>query len=263
MPELPEVETIVRQLKKKILNKTITSLEIKDEQVIDKNIKTVLPAKIKDIKRRGKNIIIDLDKAHLLIHLRMTGYFCYLNSNQNASYKNNLVGIFNFNDTSFLTHNSIRKFGSITLLSTKQLQSSLSNLGPEPLVLSKHQFVHLLEQSPRANIKNKLLDQSFIAGIGNIYAQEALYLAKINPKQKIALLSTSQKSALYHSLQKVLKLAIQNKGTTSDNYSHLSGKGNFQNFLSVYHQKNCPQNHPLTKITLGGRGTYYCPQCQR
>lgn len=267
MPELPEVETIVRQLKKNILGKVIQEVKIVDTTVVDAAVKNVLNARITNVERRGKNIIIELNKDKaLLIHLRMTGHFHYVQAdNRSNDYTKYLALKLGFADGSILTHNAIRRFERVSLLSRKQLKEKLSLLGPEPLssAFTARQFKERILQYPHAIIKNKLLDQSFVAGIGNIYAQEALYHARIDPQRAVKSLTETEMTALYHELRAVLSTAIKHNGTTVENYQNLDGKGNFQNFLAVYQREQCPQQHPVEKISLGGRGTYYCPRCQQ
>ncbi|MDP3734794.1 MAG: bifunctional DNA-formamidopyrimidine glycosylase/DNA-(apurinic or apyrimidinic site) lyase [Nanoarchaeota archaeon] len=267
MPELPEVETIVQQLRQKILHKTTYQLDIVDSKVVDSRITQYLPFTITAISRRGKSIIMHLDNGRfLLTHLRMTGHFHYRAKDQkDDSYQKFLCGTFYFNDGSFLTHNSIRRFGSITIHDKISLEKILSKLGPEPLAedFTSPDFVTLLSLFPNANIKTKLLDQHCLAGIGNIYAQEALYHAGINPERKIKDISSSKLDKLYKELRQILLLSIENQGSTVDTYSNLTGQGKFQNYLAVYHQKNCPKSHPLQNIKKGGRSTFYCPQCQK
>ena len=264
MPELPEVETIVRQLQQKIRGKTINSIDIRDKKVIDQKIKRYLPAKISSISRRGKTIIISLDNnKHLLTHLRMTGHFHHVTNKKDTKYKKYLAAKFNLEGKSFFTYNTIRRFGSVTLVNNTQLQAHSKKLGPEPLTISFKDFQDILTKYPTANIKSKLLDQSIIAGIGNIYVQEALYRAKINPLKIILQISTVKLQSLHKELLRVLYLGIKNNGASVDNYSNLDGKGNFQNLLQVYNQEKCPKKHALDKIEIAGRGTYYCKICQK
>ncbi len=265
MPELPEVETVVRQLKDRIVGRRVEKLVIDDPKVVDPKILGIIPFQFSSVSRRCKSIIFTLDKSyHLLTHLRMTGHFYHVTNKSeeetSAKYK---VATFYLSDGTKLTHNSIRKFGRITLMTPKQLESSLANLGPEPLEITKSDFVALLDRYTRAVIKSKLLDQSFLAGIGNIYAQEALYHAGIPPTAKINKISKAKKEKLFLHLQRTLNLAIENNGTTINNFSHIDGKGSFQDFLAVYQKQLCPKKHPLRKDTIGGRGTYYCPTCQK
>jgi len=264
MPELPEVETIVQQLRERILYKTIISTEIIDPKVIDKKINYLLPVRITNVTRKGKLILLNLDnKNNLLIQLRMTGHFHYLKKEVDQSYQNHLCGIFYLDDNSFFTYNSIRKFGSVQLKEEKETKQILDKLGPDALDTTKSEFIERIQKYPRSKIKTKLLDQSFIAGVGNIYALEALYYAGIDPQRKIATISEKKLKGLHQHLTNTLKLAIKHKGTTAMNYTHINGSGNFQNLLAVYNKSSCPQGHPINKITLAGRGTYYCPKCQR
>ena len=262
MPELPEVETVVQQLRKKVVNKTVHKLDILEPKVIDQKISEILPFTIKDVSRRGKSIIMHLDNDYfLLTHLRMTGHFHYGNDIN----KKFLCGTFHFNDQSFLTHNSIRKFGSITLHNKSSLEKALSKLGPEPLAdsFTAKEFIKILTKFPNANLKNKLLDQHCIVGIGNIYAQEALYYAGIHPENKIKQVSSQKLTKLHQELQRILLLSIENQGSTVDNYLNLQGEGNFQNFLAVYSKTYCPRKHKLEKIKNAGRSTSYCQKCQK
>src|SRR3989344_2908999 len=278
MPELPEVETIARQLQSKIAGKTILGIDVLDKKVIDENIANILPSRIVDVSRRGKSIIIQLEqKNNLLAHLRMTGHFYHIANqdrsyianqdrsyiaNRDKSYKKYLSGIFKLNNGSFFTFNEIRRFGSVKLFTNEQLNRELSKLGPEPLSIKDVEFAALLKNYPSSVIKTKLLDQTCLAGIGNIYAQEMLYHAGINPLKKIRDISEAKLALLHQEMQRILRLAIQNNGATADNYSHLAGRGNFQNFLAVYGQERCPKKHQLAKIKMGGRGTSYCKVCQ-
>ena len=267
MPELPEVETIVRQLNQKILNKEIAKAEVFDSTVVAPAIKKLKSTTITKIWRRAKYIVMELDNhSVILTHLGMTGHFHYLDK---KSISNNperfMVSKLHFSDGSFLTHNSIRKFGKMKLVNKPQLQEIIARHGPEPLAkdFTVKEFQDILSKKARANIKTTLMDQSVIAGIGNIYAQEALYYARISPLRNAGSLSARESRALYTRLRHILQLAIKHHGSTVDNYSNLEGSGGFQNYLTVYQQEKCPQRHVLEKITIGGRGTSYCPQCQR
>tara|TARA_Y100000310_G_scaffold124700_1_gene123457 strand:- start:70583 stop:71356 length:774 start_codon:yes stop_codon:yes gene_type:complete len=257
MPELPEVETVVRQLKEHLTGREIKKLTIYDEKVIDPQIKQHLPFKINNISRNGKYITFNLNNGkYLFTHLRMTGYF---NINKKDRYTS---GLFEYGKNYF-TYNTIRRFGSIKLLNKTQIKQKYAKLGLEPLKCNGDEFIQLMQRYPKSNIKNKIMDQNVILGIGNIYAQEAMYYAGINPNKKINQISELQLTKLHAEIQRVLKLAIKHNGSTVDNYSNLDGKGNFQNFLAVYKQEACPKKHSLKKIKIGGRGTTYCPQCQK
>ncbi len=271
MPELPEVETIVRQLQKKVAGKVIQKAEVYDKMV-DSKIKKLSSVSIQKVRRRAKYIIMELDTGQfILTHLGMTGHFHYVDKNyaDKKHIPNNhgrfMVSRFLFSDGSFLTHNSIRKFGRMKLLNQQKLNQILSKHGPEPLEkdFTLEKFRELLSKKNRANLKTILMNQSVIAGIGNIYAQEALYYAGISPLRKAGSLSAKETEKLYLQLRRILLQAIQHHGSTVDNYSNLEGSGGFQNYLAVYQRERCEKKHTLRKIVVGGRGTSYCPKCQR
>lgn len=267
MPELPEVETVVRQLHSKILNKTISHIQSYDPLVVDPKLKSLKNQTITDITRRAKYIIFTLNNNQtILIHLRMTGHFYYITpQTSNQPYQKYRTAQFHFTDNTSLTFNAIRRFERLQLLNPHQLTQTLSKLGPEPLdpSFTSQKFHLLLKQAPSSIIKTKLLDQTFIAGIGNIYAQEALYHAKIHPAKKVKDIPTSKLTSLYHSLRTILQQSIDRGGTTVYNYAHLDGKGNFQDFLAVYQKDLCLKNHPISNLTQNGRSTYYCQTCQK
>ena len=265
MPELPEVETLVKQLEKRVIGKRIVKVDLIDSDVVDSKIKNIGNRLIVNVKRRAKSIIIELEKDFLLVHLRMTGHFHYIpKDSELRDYEKFIVAKFELNDGSLLTHNSIRKFGSIRLMNKEQLEQELSKLGPEPLSekFTLDKFKDILSKKSKANIKTTLMDQKFISGVGNIYAMEALYWAGINPQRKIGSLSEKGYNELYKQLRRVLNLAIERKGSTVDNYAHIEGTGGFQKLLAVYGRERCPKRHSLKKISIGGRGTYYCSKCQ-
>ncbi len=266
MPELPEVETIVRQLQKKVVGKMINTAEVYDSMV-DSKIKSLPVVSIQKVWRRAKYIVMELHNGNfILTHLGMTGHFHFVDKKHIPhNHERFMVAKFTFSDGSFLTHNSIRKFGHMRLVNKKQLQQIMDKHGPEPLEKSftLQQFQGILAKKARSNIKAMLMDQPVIAGIGNIYAQEALYFAKISPLRQAGSLSGDESKALYTEIRRILQDAITHHGSTVDNYSNLEGSGGFQSYLAVYQQEKCQQKHPLEKITIGGRGTSYCSTCQK
>jgi len=266
MPELPEVETIVRQLQKKVAGKVIQKAEVYDA-IVDPRIKKLSSTSIQRTWRRAKYIVMELGNGqYILTHLGMTGHFHFLDKNHSSNrHQRFMVAKFSFTDGSFLAHNSIRKFGHMRLVNKKQLQQVLGRHGPEPLDknFALQQFQEILVKKARSNIKTTLMDQSVIAGIGNIYAQEALYFAGISPLRQAGSLSSQETKKLYTEIRRILQQAIVHHGSTVDNYSNLEGSGGFQNYLSVYQREKCGKKHALEKITVGGRGTSYCPTCQK
>lgn len=268
MPELPEVETIVQQLRKRVVGKTIKRAAVKDRKVADTKLETLVSARILSASRKGKIIIIELDKGRfLLTELRMTGHFHHYPKGTVAdkAEEKYVAVTFFLNDGSLLTFNEVRRFGRMRLLGKEQLQQALDKLGRDVLAkeFTLNAFRQLLEKRKKTTVKIALMDQHLLAGVGNIYAQEALYRAKILPQRKNATLSAAEMQNLYRELLAVLHLAVKHRGTTVENYVHIEGSGGFQNYLQVYQREKCSQGHPLKKEYVGGRGTYYCGKCQR
>lgn len=267
MPELPEAETIVKQLNKHVAGKRIISAEVLEKKCADKSIEKIMPNKALKAWRRAKAIVIGLEgKRFLLVRLGMTGHFHYASKGESLGQDEKFAVVkFYLQDGSILSYTDIRKFGSVRLLDEKQLQQKLSEFGPEPLgkEFTADFFAEMLAKKKKANIKVTLMDQNFIAGIGNIYAQEALYPAGISPKRKAGSLKRVEIEKLHHAIQNVLQQSISHNGTTVENYVHIEGSGGFQKYLTVYGKEKCPKKHKLTKIYLGGRGTYYCEKCQK
>ncbi len=270
MPELPEVETVVRMLRPKVEGKTVIQLTITDPKVVSKKLLGLIPFKIVKILRKGKYIFMTTNtESTILVHLRMTGHFHYLEKgtkdtvDQKHPSHEYRSGLFLFSDGSAMTFNEIRRFGRVEPLTLNEYNSLLARIGPDPMEISGKQFVALLGKYPQANIKTKLLDQAVFGGIGNIYAQESLYHAGILPSRKIGEVSAAKLGQLHTQLARILQLAIEKNGTTVSNYRHLDGKGDFAGYLAVYKKMKCPKGHTLRSGKLGGRGTAYCPTCQR
>lgn len=176
--------------------------------------------------------------------------------------------IFTFADGSHLYFNDIRKFGYLKLVKTPEVKErpEIKNLGPEPLDgFSYQEFADKLSRRPRSNIKQTLMDQKFVSGIGNIYANEILFHARVEPVHKVSELTEKQKKQIFKSIKFILKKAISMGGSSENTYVNLEGKkGNFMKYARVYQQKVCKIcGGPIKKITIGGRGTFYCPSCQK
>lgn len=272
MPELPEVETVRKVLLKKLQNKKITNITILHNNVFNKNDIEEVKQKIKnqtinDIKRRGKWLVFELDNYYLLSHLRMEGKYLYRNKNQKVE-KHELV-IFNINNEFELRYKDVRKFGKMELVEKDKLnESSLKKLGYEPW--DKNLTSTYLKEKYKNKtiaIKTLLLDQSIIVGIGNIYADEILFLSKINPHTKGKDLTEQNLKDIIENTKKVLEKAIEEGGTTIRSYTSEEGvTGLFQNDLNVHMKENKPCPVCKTKIRkdkIGGRSSYYCNNCQK
>ena len=272
MPELPEVETVRKALLLKLQNKKIINITILHNNVFNKNNIEEVKQKIKnqtinDIKRRGKWLVFELDNYYLLSHLRMEGKYLYRNNSQKVE-KHELV-IFNINNEFELRYKDVRKFGKMELVEKEKLnESSLKKLGYEPWDKNLT-IAYLKEKYKNKNIpiKTLLLDQSIIVGIGNIYADEILFLSKINPHTKGKNLTEKNLKDIIENTKKVLETAIKEGGTTIRSYTSEEGvTGLFQNDLKVHMKENEPCLVCKTKIKkdkIGGRSSYYCSNCQK
>lgn len=280
MPELPEVETIRIQLDKVLPRLVIKDVEVRSSKVFQGDKRVLIGKKILGLRRFAKVLIIDLSGGlSLAVHLKMTGRLVYqqlkvksakLKVDWDVDYptdKHTHV-VITFTNGDRLYYHDQRKFGWLRVLTTTKVLELpfLAALGPEffrGLTLSK--FKDILAKNSRP-IKLVLMDQEKLAGVGNIYANEGLWCAKINPKTPAKTLSSKQSAMLFACLEKVLKAAIKWKGASDDNYRDAFGaKGQVQEHFQVYNRagRSCPHcRTPISKITLGGRGTYYCPRCQ-
>ena len=273
MPELPEVETVKNTLKKIVLNRTINDVLVRYDNIIeyptsDEFINKIRKQKINDIKRRGKWLVFELNDYYLLSHLRMEGKY-FLKKERDELDKHEHV-IFKLDNGDELRYRDTRKFGKMLLIDkTKLLEcKQIKELGLEPwddnLTSS-----YLLEKykNKRLPIKTVLLDQSIITGIGNIYADEILFLSKINPCMITSTLTSSDCDNIIKHTREVLKRAIELGGTTIRSYESSEGvHGRFQINLLVHNKKDekCPNcDTIIEKIVVGGRGTYYCKVCQK
>jgi len=266
MPELPEVETIKRELKQALIGKKITGVIVNNPTVIrepkrEDFIRALRGATIKNILRKAKVLILEFSNGKsLVIHLRMTGQLVYPGDNKKSRVTFKLSGgkMLDFNDQ--------RLFAQLRLLDDWRSLKFIQNLGPEPFELSLGQFNNMLA-SKKTKIKPLLMDQAFISGIGNLYAAESLFKAKIHPGRPAQSLSGKEKEALFKKIQEVLREAIRHGGSSVDDYVRLSGKsGGYARYHKVYARQEKPCficRTPIKRINLGGRGTYFCPRCQR
>lgn len=288
MPELPEVETVRSQLATELKNKKIKGLEIRKPKLIKSPVfgfkKNVIGAKIIGVARRAKLLIINLSNGYsILIHLKMTGQLVYRNKKilkvgghpikdgtKDLPNKYSHV-IFLMSDGGKLFFNDLRQFGYLKLVKTNKLIDIFKKLklGPEPLdkSFSYKFFNELLAQRNKSKIKPLLMDQTFLAGIGNIYANEACFAAGIDPRRSVDSLTTKEKKDLYKSIIRILKLAVKKQGTSSKNYVDAYGNpGSYVPMLKVYGRqgKKCLKcKKEIQSMKLAGRGTNYCSKCQK
>ena len=268
MPELPEVQTVINSIKKKIINKKIIDYKILYNKIcynyssIEASEK-ILNQGIIGIERLGKNIILILDNCYIVFHLRMTGYLYCTSNIVNSKYLRYQIKL---SDKSYLNFEDIRKFGGFYYL--KDLKKLKNKLGYDPF--SENFTFNWLKntlQKKKSMIKPLLLRQDLVCGLGNIYIDEILWSAKINP-QKIAKKINKDKIKLLHSNTiNILRESIEFHGTTIINFKFDNMKtGNYKNKLNVYGRENkkCNRcNEKIKKIKLSGRSTYYCKICQR
>jgi formamidopyrimidine-DNA glycosylase len=271
MPELPEVETIKRELEKAVLGKKITDVIINNAKVIKEPKKEEFIAKLKNqtikkILRKGKLLILELSSGKsLTIHLKMTGQLIYPRKSGASPGKAIRVS-FKFSDGKLLDFNDNRLFGELRLVDNWQNLKFVKELGPEPFDLNEEKFKQMLANK-KTKIKLLLMDQKFISGIGNLYANEVLFRARIHPERPALSLSEKEKELLFKEIKNTLDEAISHKGSSVDQYVQLSGRpGEYVKYHKVYDrqgEKCFKCGGTVKRITLGGRGTYFCPECQR
>jgi len=291
MPELPEVETITRELNKTVKGETITDFwtdspkNIKGDFTIAKFKKLIVGRKIIRIERRGKNILIFLDKNLVFwVHLKLTGHFLvgdfeYVKNQWQPKKKTFFLDsqnrflhwVFSLKNGHQLALSDMRKFARLILLSQKELKEnkSLNNIGLDPC---SHDFTRQnLENNllkTKGEIKLALMDQKFISGLGNIYTNEVLWEAKISPFQKVRELKEKDFKNLFEAIKKILKLAIKYRGTSAkdESYRRINGQqGSYARFLKVYQKEGepCPRcGTSIKRAKQGNRSTFYCPHCQ-
>ena len=272
MPEIAEVETVRKILKTQILNKKIVKVDVIYDKIIETNkikfASSLINQKIIDIDRKGKWLIFELDNYYLLSHLRMEGKF-FLKNSHDPILKHEHI-IFTFSDNESLRYHDTRKFGKMQLISKDELLTnpSLQKQGPEPnsTDLTKEYLLSKL-QNKNIAIKTLLLDQTIISGLGNIYANEVLFDAKINPLKSGKEIMLEECQKLVESTNKIINKAISMGGTTIKSYtSSLGVTGLFQQELKVHlKDKELCQvcQNSITKIKINGRSTYYCSICQK
>lgn len=292
MPELPEVETIRRGLEGAVVGREVSDVDIRVAKMFHGDAKDVIGAKIVAVKRHAKMLEIDLSNNNaLLIHLKMTGQLVFdpSTSSGQVDRKARVAGghpsadwvadlpnkfthvIFHFKDGSVLFFNDLRKFGYIKLFKQDELANSkeLKHLGPSPFdkEFNEEYLMRVVMKRPRIKIKQILLDQTIIAGIGNIYADESLFCAGISPLRLSGQIKRTEFTKLISCIKKVLEMGLKYGGSSENTFVNIDGQqGQMQNHFQIYRKTGlqCPNRCGIVKRTVvGGRGTHYCPACQR
>jgi formamidopyrimidine-DNA glycosylase len=286
MPELPEVETVRRGLHDLIIGRKVVAAQHDTPKSFPNASRDVaeflIGAKITDVRRRAKVLMIDLSTAYtVIIHLKMTGQLVFRGESIfGAGHPNgSLIGelpdrstrvTLTFSDGSHLYFNDQRKFGWMKLMPTLEVPNSsfMQKVGPEPLEddFTPQAFAVRFARRARTSIKAALLDQTVIAGVGNIYADESLWGAKIHPLRLVNTITPDEFTTLYTELRAVMNLAIEKGGSTDKNYVNAEGKrGSYMDFARVFRRegKACPRcGTIIIKFKAAGRGTHVCPHCQ-
>lgn len=287
MPELPEVETVRRGLAELIIGKVVLS-EVHDTEKGFPNstadvTQFLLGATVTNIRRRAKVLMIDVSTGYtLLVHLKMTGQLVYVGDTRfGAGHPNDsLVGelpdrstrvTLTFTDNTQLFFNDQRKFGWMRLLPTIEIPNTafMQKVGPEPLEPSftSREFMQRFSRRAKTSIKAALLDQSVVAGVGNIYADESLWGAGLHPERRVESLGEQEFSLLFSELRDVMNLAVEKGGSSNHTYVNASGKkGSYMDFARVFRREGlpCPRcGTIIEKTRVAGRGTHICPHCQQ
>ncbi len=281
MPELPEVETTVRGLRKTVVGLAIknvwTDLATKDKRQRDAVAnpkyfthfkKEILNEKIKSVERQAKNILINLSGGKtILIHMKMTGHLLYNNRDKYVHV------LFTLSNRKFLAFSDIRKFGKITLLDTKTAHDSkhLKDIGPEPLDknFTLKDFVERLKRKPNGKIKTVLMDQSVIAGIGNIYSDEILWRTTVHPERRVSKIKDEEFKEMFQAMREILLKSIKLGGDSMSDYINLSGgKGRFQLYHEAYQRKGekCRKKACkgiIQRKMINGRSAHFCSSHQK
>ena len=289
MPELPEVETVRRGLQELIVGKKFVGVQVYESPKSFPNTmsdarKFLINAQVVTVRRRAKVLLIDLNSDYTLVtHLKMTGQLIYVSPQQrwgaghpNNSFLHELPDKstrveFVFSDDSRLYFNDQRKFGWVKLVPTVEVENIdfMRRVGPEPLedAFTAQQFILRLRRRRNTTIKAAILDQTVLAGVGNIYADESLWGAKIHPATRVRDVSDTQLTKLLTEIKSVMILSIEKGGSTDKNYRDAEGrKGSYLSFARVFRRegKACPRcGSVIEKLRVAGRGTHICPVCQK
>lgn len=264
MPELPEVESIRKSLTPVLIGQKLFKFNISDKRISRLNQqKPILGSTLNSINRKGKFLYFQFSKFTVVIHLGMSGRLT-LNSKLGKHTHATLTF-----DMDKLNYEDIRKFGYIKIIETSELNNYLKKLGPDSLNLIEQEKNQIVKRAKnrKVSIKNFLLNQNIISGIGNIYCSEILFLSKIHPNTKVVNLNNDDWEKIFTSIKKILKSAVKNNGTTLDDLTYYLPFGEFgknQNFLNVYQKEICNLcESKIVKIYIDKRSSYFCEKCQK
>jgi len=269
MPELPEVETVCEAIKQNIKSRDILKFNIFNSNLrwkIDKKINNNISNNhIDKIYRRGKYIIFSFIHGSLLIHLGMTGVIKLLKKNiNNKTSKHDHFDIV-FKNGDVLRYNDVRKFGSVHWVEDLKKHFLTKDLGVEPLSKDfNFEYLYKISKQKNVSIKNLIMNQKILTGVGNIYASESLYLSKIHPNKKSYRLTKGNHRELVLSIKKVLKKAIKSGGTSLKDFKNIDGTpGYFKQKLLIYGKEYCKCGEKIKNIKINGRASFFCALCQR
>lgn len=260
MPELPELEILVSKLGDRIKDKNLGKPIIVNPRVINGDPNLIENKTIKDVTRRGKWVLISLDELHVAFHLRLNGYIFLLDYEEPNNYDCVILPV----DGEYIHFGDPRRLAQMRI--TREIDSLIEELGVDPLSQEfTLEYLNKNLKKKRSNIKTFLMDQDIISGIGNTYADEILFSAKINPTRPCQSLNEEEIKLLYKSIKDILEEALRLGGTSTEEFTNLISRE--KSFEPKVHRKEgegCPIcDTPIVMIKIGGRGTYYCPKCQK
>ena len=286
MPELPEVEIVKRSLLKTVNKAKIIGIKVRNKnlryKVPFKLLSKIINKKILKISRRSKYLILHFRHALLLVHLGMTGKFLIIRKKDKHIFKTSFYYdlnilpkhnhiYFTLNNNFILIYNDVRRFGFFKIYEKKNIEeiNFLKKLGPEPLSFNfSANYFNKSLKNKKKNIKNLLMDQNFVSGLGNIYVNEALFMSNIHPLRFCSCLNEKEIKKLIYNIKKILLISISKGGSSIKNFKNAMGRsGSFQQIFKVYNQenKNCSRNSckgTIKKINISNRSSFYCNICQ-
>jgi len=262
LPELPEVETVVRTVAPHLVGRRIVSTHLTSHRVtrgdVEETERALTGATIQAIRRRGKQILIDLDRGLLYVHLGMTGKLLW--KGEPGKYTRGYIEL----DTGCLVYDDVRQFGRLEFYGKSP--DALERVGPDALSVDFELFYERLRKR-RGHLKAILLNQRFLAGLGNIYADELLFAARVHPRTRTDRISRQRAKEIHKHMLEILALAIAHRGSSVSDYVDSSGeRGSFQQLHNVYGREGepCPRcGTAIRRTVIAQRGTHYCPRCQR